>query len=152
MADNPAERAARANIPASALRDMTAVAYDARADVRAFGFATGGPAPAIPEDRSKQVSRPNSPGDGSGWRSDVPFGHNNQHPTPGVAAADRIADAFAARDRAELKQKLAPQASTTLEQQLLVITKQLEVLMLLRDRAEQQAAAKGSVRPARKEK
>jgi hypothetical protein len=140
---NNAERMARANIPASALRDMERVgSYNVMEDIAAARFTTGGPAPAIPEDRSKQIQRANPPGDGSGWRADGPFGHNNQHPTPGVAQSDRIADAFAAQDRAELQQKLAPQTSSTLEQQLLVITKQLEVLMLLRERNEQQAAAK----------
>jgi hypothetical protein len=92
-----AERSARANIPKSALDAMTA--YDARGDLRAYGFARS-PCGAIPTDHSKQQVARKAPGDGTGWRGDVPFGHTGQHPTPHVAQCDRLVDAQDARDKA----------------------------------------------------
>jgi len=55
-----AELGARANNPASTLREMERVApYDARADLRAYGFATGGPVGMLPQDPDR--ARPVQP-------------------------------------------------------------------------------------------
>jgi hypothetical protein len=137
MTDNPAARAARANIHPSTLNEMAKVAsYNPMEDVGAARFTTGGPCGAIPDDHSKQQAPRNVPS-GTGWQHEVPLSN-----PPGTAICDRLMDAQDAKDRAALVAQAAPKACTTLEQQLLVITKQLEVLMLLRARDEQQVPAK----------
>jgi len=134
MSDNPAERAARANIHPSTLNEMARVAsYNVMEDLGAARFAHS-PSGIIPEDRSKQQVPGNVRGNGTGWRTDVPFGHDGQHPTPGVAQADRIADAFAAKDRAELMAKAAPQPASQTERLLEVMTA-LANLLLARSEA-----------------
>jgi hypothetical protein len=53
----------------------------------------------------------NVPGSGTGWQNERPFVRADfpAHPTPGVAAADRIMDAADKADRVELAQRLAAQ-------------------------------------------
>jgi hypothetical protein len=41
-------------------------------------------------------------GDGRGWAIQREWGDSGQHPTPGIAQADRLMDAQDARDRAAL--------------------------------------------------
>jgi hypothetical protein len=92
---NSPEHSARANIPASALRDMTSVGYDARADLGAYRFSHS-PCGAIPTDHSaQQVSRTSAPGDGTGWQHEIPISN-----PPGTAQCDKLMDAADARDRA----------------------------------------------------
>ena len=65
-----------------------------RRDCRApTGPSSGG---AIPS--SQQISAVR----GTGWRNVPDFGADGQHPTPGVAAADRLMDAQDAIDRQKL--------------------------------------------------
>jgi hypothetical protein len=101
MTDNPAARAARAHIHPSTLNEMAKVAsYNVMEDLAASRLAHS-PSGVIPTDYGKQQSsRSNAPGDGTGWRADVPFGHDGQHPSPGVAQCDRLVDAQDARDEA----------------------------------------------------
>ena len=45
----------------------------------------------------------------TGWAPQVPFTRNDLHPTPGVAAADRLMDQADAQDRIELAKRIAEQ-------------------------------------------
>jgi hypothetical protein len=93
-----AEREARANIPASALRDMTAINYNAMADLKAYGFATGGPCGAIPRNPTVETASPPQ-ANTSGWQHEVPIA-----PSHHVAACDRLMDAAEAQERRQAQQ------------------------------------------------
>ena len=45
----------------------------------------------------------------TGWAPQVPFTRNDLHPTPGVAAADRLMDQADIEDRVELAKRIAEQ-------------------------------------------
>jgi hypothetical protein len=90
-----AERGARANIPASALRDMTAINYNPMADREAYNIAASGPTSAIPKDHRQ--SAPVAPVSTSG--NVRPLG-----PMPGVDWVDKICIAADQRERAQAQQ------------------------------------------------
>jgi hypothetical protein len=91
-----AERGARANIPASALRDMTAIKYgDPMQDRAAFNIATSGPTSAIPKDHRQ--SSPAAPVSTSG--NIRPLG-----PPPGSELIDKICIAADQRERQQAAQ------------------------------------------------
>jgi hypothetical protein len=107
-----AEREARANIPASALRDMTAIDYNPMADRAAFNIATSGPTSAIPKDYGQPA--PVAPVNTSG--NVRPLG-----PMPGIDLVDRICIAADQRERAQAAQ------ATDFTQMMAVMTKQMEM-------------------------
>jgi len=83
------------------LRDLVHASH------RPQGPSTGG----IPSSQTLTGVHPGGgaripPGGGTGWARQREWGADGQHPTPGVAQADRIAEAFAQRDRAELSERL----------------------------------------------
>jgi hypothetical protein len=82
------------------MRDMASLPYDARADLRAYGFAHS-PCGLIPTDPAK-VSQGGSTPSSGGW-SDHPFVNPDApaHPTPGVNLLDRQLGAEAAREQHE---------------------------------------------------
>jgi hypothetical protein len=84
---------------------------DLRDLVHASHRPQGPSAAAIPSSQMLTSVRPGGgmAGDGRGWKPQRDFGSDGQHPTPGVAAADRVAEAFAQRDREELAERLAKQ-------------------------------------------
>jgi hypothetical protein len=45
----------------------------------------------------------------TGWAPEIPFVRNDQHPTPGVAASDRLLDHADALDRLALAKRVAEQ-------------------------------------------
>jgi hypothetical protein len=94
-----AEAMARTDIPASALRAMEQIPYDARADLKAYGFASGGPTSAIPADHNSQATPPNPPGSGTGWQSQRELG-----PQPGIDLIDRMCINADQRERAQAQQ------------------------------------------------
>jgi hypothetical protein len=98
-----AEREARANIPASALRDMTAINYNAMDDLRAYSFATGGPCGAIPRDPAVETAAP-PPQNTSGWQAERPL-----QPQPGIDLIDRMC---INADQRERQQAAAPDTMT----------------------------------------
>ena len=98
-----AEREARANIPASALRDMTAINYNAMDDLRAYSFATGGPCGAIPRNPAVETAAP-PPQNTSGWQAERPL-----QPQPGIDLIDRMC---INADQRERQQAAAPDTMT----------------------------------------
>jgi hypothetical protein len=97
---NPIDRlsmppsAMQAMVQAEPAGFMQGVVRDSHAPQGPSGDGTG----KVPGGVARGVA-----GDGRGWAIQRDWGDSGQHPVPGVAAADRIADAFAARDRAELE-------------------------------------------------
>jgi hypothetical protein len=98
-----AEREARAHIPGSALADMIKVDYDPRADLKAYGFATGGPCGAIPRDPGVETAAP-PPQNTSGWQAERPL-----QPQPGIDLIDRMC---INADQRERQQAAAPDTMT----------------------------------------
>jgi hypothetical protein len=126
-----AEREARAHIPASALADMIKVDYDARADLKAYGFATGGPCSAIPRNPAVETAAP-PPQNTSGWQAERPL-----QPQPGIDLIDRMVENATARERAQaqrpdmMTQMMA--ACTTMMQMQSQTIQALAALVLLED-------------------
>jgi hypothetical protein len=83
-----AELGARANIPASTLREMERVApYDARADLRAYGFATGGPVGMLPQDPDRARPVQPAPAAATSVNAEPDI---ERHPLAHVDAVDRL--------------------------------------------------------------
>jgi hypothetical protein len=97
------------SMPRSTMQEMVRVIPDGMIQgiVHDNRAPTGRPG-VIPQhvQPAASVRGPGPAGDGTGWRTVREYGADGQHPTPGIAHADRIADEFARRDREELKQKL----------------------------------------------
>jgi hypothetical protein len=125
-----AERGARANIPASALRDMTAINYDPMADRAAYNIATSGPTSAIPKDHRQ--SAPVAPVNTSG--NVRPLG-----PQPGIDLIDRMCINADQRERAQGQQPNLMQAVMTMMQ---MQTQTLAALAALVSRMEDQKPKK----------
>ena len=106
-----AERGARANIPASALRDMTAINYNPMADREAYNIAASGPTSAIPKDHRQ--SAPAAPVSTSGNVRPL-------SPPPGIALIDRLVAQTEAQERAKAQQP-------DFTQMMMVMTKQMEM-------------------------
>jgi hypothetical protein len=100
------EDQARANIHPSTLNEMTRVGYDARGDLRAYSFAHSPCSPLPQADQPKRPARVDVIG-GTGWQNQREFGADGQHPTPGVAACDRLMDEQDRKDKVELAERMA---------------------------------------------
>jgi hypothetical protein len=125
---NEAERQARAHIPASTLREMEQAApYDARADLRAYGFAHS-PCSPIPQDKADPIRPSTNIGECSAERLLV-NPNNPQHPTPGVDLLDRQ---MAAEANREAKALASPSATEKmLEVAQAVMKQQAEIMKLV---------------------
>ena len=135
-----AEREARANIPASALRDMTAINYNAMDDLRAYSFATGGPCGAIPRNPAVETAAP-PPQNTSGWQAERPL-----QPQPGIDLIDRMCINADQRERAQAQRPDFMQAAMMMMQ---MQTQTLAALAALVSRMEDQKPKKA---PAPKDK
>jgi hypothetical protein len=139
-----AEREARANIPASALRDMTAINYNPMADLKAYGFATGGPCGAIPRNPAVETAAP-PPQNTNGWQAEHPL-----QPQPGIDLIDRMC---INADQRERQQAAAPdtmmQMMTACATMMQMQTQTLAALAALVSRMEDQKPKKA---PAPKDK
>ena len=132
-----AERGARANIPASALRDMTAINYNAMDDLRAYSFATGGPCGAIPRGPAVETAAP-PPQNTSGWQAERPL-----QPQPGIDLIDRMCINADQRERAQAQRPDFMQAAMMMMQ---MQTQTLAALAALVSRMEDQKPKKASAR------
>jgi hypothetical protein len=138
-----AERGARANIPASALRDMTAINYNAMADLKAYGFATGGPCGAIPRNPAVETAAP-PPQTTSGWQAERPL-----QPQPGIDLIDRMVENATARERAQAQQPDMWQVAAIMMQSMVQQNQiLLQIVSKLQDQADEKAEAKDSAADA----
>ena len=92
------------SMPRSTMQEMVALLPDGMIQgiVHHNRAPTGRPGVIPQQQTGVQPARAaNPPGDGTGWAREIPLSN-----PPGVAQADRIADEFARRDRAELAERL----------------------------------------------